>query len=327
MNRFRILSLDGGAFSASVLTTLEEATGCLAAEHFDLIVGTSTGGIIALGVGLGLPAKTIRDFYAQKGTSIFPRTGVIQSLWCRARQLVGPKRSRAKLEAALKEVFQERRLGESRCRLVLATYDAIGGRIYLLKTAHHARFQFEHKALAVDCALATAAAPTYFQASPFPEHRGSIYIDGGVWANCPALVGVTEALSFLGVEDAKSIDVLSIGTTSPPFSVSASRRKRGGALVWNVGILELMMRAQMEASLAQANLLTGGNVHRIDVKVEPGRFSLDDSRDIDDLIALGDGEARKNENLEVVRQRFLNGVPAERFRPVPATGPESAKPT
>lgn len=319
MRRFRILSLDGGgirgAFSASVLTTLEEATGRSTADHFDLIVGTSTGGIIALAVALGMPAKTIRDFYQQHGPVIFPRTSVLQTVWSRTKQLFGPKRSREKLRSALEQVFGERRLGESRCRLVLPAYDAIGGRIYLLKTAHHERFKFEFRALAVDCALATAAAPTYFQASSFPEHPSSSFIDGGVWANCPALVGVTEAMAFLRVEDPTTIDTLSIGTTAPSFSVSASKRKRGGALIWNVGILELMMQAQMEASLAQANLLSGGNLHRIDVQVESGRFSLDDPRGIGDLIALGSAEAQKRKHLSEVEKRFLNSDPVEPFVP------------
>lgn len=79
---FRILSLDGGgikgAFGASVLATLEENTGCAIVDHFDLITGTSTGGIIALGLGLGLSARSIVDFYSEKGPTIFPSTSLTQ---------------------------------------------------------------------------------------------------------------------------------------------------------------------------------------------------------------------------------------------------------
>jgi hypothetical protein len=226
---------------------------------------------------------------------------------------MAPKRSREVLARELGEVFQGRRLGESKCRLVLPTYDAVRGRIFLLKTAHDPRFSNEYRALAVDCALATAAAPTYFEASPFSEHSGVSYVDGGVWANCPAMVAVTEALTFLGARP-EQIDVLSIGTTGAPFHVSPRRRRLGGILAWNTGLIELMMRGQEEAANAQAKLIAGSFL-RIDCEVRPGRFSLDDASTVDDLIGLGTGEAMKKENLEVVGVRFLNGKKVEPFVP------------
>jgi patatin-like phospholipase/acyl hydrolase len=317
MSRFRILSLDGGgirgAFSASVLATLEQETGLACVDHFDLITGTSTGGIIALGLALGLPASAIRDFYRDKGLDIFPGTGLVQRTGNMLRHWFAPKRSHEALEAALRSVFKDMRMGKARCRLVIPTYDAVGGRIYLLKTAHHERFTGEYKASAVDCALATSAAPTYFAAAAFSEHPGSSYVDGGVWANCPVMVGVTEAVHFLGIP-LEQIDVLSIGTLGAPFSVSPSRR-RAGLLGWNEALVDILMRGQAEAALAQAQLLTGRNVHRIDQVVSPGRFSLDDARAIHDLISLGHGEARKAEHLSAVKQHFLNGVRAEPFVP------------
>lgn len=320
MSRFRILSLDGGgirgAFSAAVLAQLEHSTRLAIADHFDLITGTSTGGIIALGLGLGLPAERICEFYRERGPRIFPSVGLVRRFRDNALHLLMPKRSADVLAAELREVFGERLLGESRCRLVLPAYDTTAGRIYLLKTAHHPRFDREHRALAVDCALATSAAPTYFQASPFPLHRVS-YVDGGIWANCPALVGVTEAIHFLGVQP-EDIDLLSIGTTTQPFSVS-QRRRRGGVLAWNKGLIEILMQGQAEAARAHAELIlgAGGTFHRIDCTVEPGRFSLDDSRNVTDLIGLGSGEGSKKEHLDaVVRPRFLNGTPAAPFVPV-----------
>src|SRR5215471_11025270 len=162
---FRILSLDGGgikgAFSASVLATLEEDTGQGIAEHFDLITGTSTGGIIALGLGLGMSARDILKFYAESGATIFPSTSLVQRTRGAVRQLFKPKHSHTALRAALHGVFGERKFGESKSRLVIPTYDAIAGRIFLLKTAHHERFKYDINTPAVDVALATSAAPTY----------------------------------------------------------------------------------------------------------------------------------------------------------------------
>jgi hypothetical protein len=315
MPRFRILSLDGGgirgAFTAAVLARIEQETRKSVSNYFDLITGTSTGGIIALGLGLGLSATEILDFYRIHGPTIFPGMGVLQRTTSLLRQLVAPKRSREALRNALLSVFGERRLGESKTRLVLPCYDAVGGRIYVLKTAHHPRITTEFRALAVDCALATAAAPTYFEASVFPEHPGAQYLDGGVWANCPALVGVIEAIHFLQ-KSASEIDVLTIGTVSQPFAVSAGRRL-GGIFQWNAGLVELTMRGQAESALAMAKLLLSGAVYRIDATACPGRFAMDDARGIRDLIALGDGEGRNKANLEAVTERFVNSVGVEPF--------------
>lgn len=316
--RFRILSLDGGgirgAFTASVLATLEEDTKLAAADHFDLITGTSTGGIIALGLGLGLPASKIRDFYRDQGPAIFPSTGFLRGWWRTVLHLFRPKRSHDELAKALTSVFENRQLGESRTRLVIPTYDAVAGRVFLLKTAHDKRFDADYGALAVDCALATAAAPTYFRAARFPKHPGASYIDGGVWANCPALVGLIEATAFLG-KNPEQVDILSIGTTTEPFSVSQGRRL-GGILHWNKGILNLLMKGQEQAALAQVGLLAG-SFYRIDAVVCGGRYSLDNARKelIEELIALGFGEAKKKERQEVVRARFLTGMTVPPFVP------------
>ena len=71
----RILSLDGGgikgAFSAAVLAALEHDTGKAAADDFDLIVGTSTGGIIAEELGLGKSAQDVVEFYRELGRPFF----------------------------------------------------------------------------------------------------------------------------------------------------------------------------------------------------------------------------------------------------------------
>ena len=102
---FRILSLDGGgikrAFSESALAALERETRKAAADDFDLIVGTSTGGIIALGLGLGKSAQEIVEFYREHGPYIFPSTSLVErttGLW---RQLWGPKHSHDVLREAL----------------------------------------------------------------------------------------------------------------------------------------------------------------------------------------------------------------------------------
>ncbi len=318
---FRILALDGGGikgvFTASVLASLEEHCEARAVDHFDLIVGTSTGGILAIGLGLGYSAKELLQFYVDKGPDIFSATGVTGRLGL-LRQLIMPKHSSTNLEDALSEILGARKFGESQCRLAIPTYDAVKGRIFVMKTAHHKRFVHEVNARALEVAMATSAAPTYFEAREFSAHPGSSYVDGGVWANSPAMVGLTEAIGFL---DAKleEIDILNIGTTSSPFSIAEDQRS--GVAQWNFGLISLMFEAQAETARAQAGLLAGG-FHRIDAIVRTGRFSLDKATPttINQLAALGRGQAVMKKHLEIVQERFLNGTLAAPFVPLVAAG-------
>jgi uncharacterized protein len=219
------------------------------------------------------------------------------------------------LRTALIKVLADRKFGESQSRLINPTYDAVRGRIFLLKTAHHSHFRYDFKALAVDVALATSAAPTYFAASPFPEHVGSSFVDGGVWANNPVLAAVIEAVCFLDVP-VDQIDVLSIGTTSAPFNIA--QNKDAGIMKWNVGMINLMFEAQAEAALKEARLLLKDRVLRIDVITKPGEFSLDKATPdkIDDLINLGRGEAVRRETSDAVKARFVTQPKAPRFIPL-----------
>jgi patatin-like phospholipase/acyl hydrolase len=100
---------------------------------------------------------------------------------------------------ALQQVFQEKKLGHAKTRLLITTYDAVAGRIYLMKTAHHEWFKYDYQQSAVEVALATSAAPTFFDFVQFEGHGKTLYLDGGVWANNPALAAVCEAYHFLKV--------------------------------------------------------------------------------------------------------------------------------
>jgi uncharacterized protein len=190
----------------------------------------------------------------------------------------------------------------------------MSGRLYIFKTAHDPRLRYDGEAPAVDVALATSAAPTYFSAAPFPTHRDGSYVDGGVWANCPALVGLVEAVA-IPKRPLSDIDILTIGTTTAPFSIS--KNKNASALKWNLGLVNLMFEAQMEAALAQASLLVESRLHRINYVASPGAFSLDNATQdaIDKLSNIGWQTARKRQHVGVVGQRFLNGIPADKFEP------------
>jgi patatin-like phospholipase/acyl hydrolase len=318
---FRVLSLDGGGikgtYAAAFLARLEEMSQKRVVEHFDLIAGTSTGGIIALALGLGIPASKILQFYVERGPEIFPLISVADRLVGRIRHAFRAKHGTSALRCALYEVFGDRVIGEALTRLVVPSYDGSSGDVYLFKTSHHPDFKRDYGERAVDVALATSAAPTFLRS--FVGSSGTTLVDGGVWANCPAAVAVIEALTYLD-QPYGSVDLLTIGTTEEPLHVPKSKAV-GGLLQWVRFAPELMMQAQAKGALAHAKLLTGNRMLRITESVAPGRFNLDDPRSIGGLQALGEKAARHHERE--VSRRFL-ASPIQPF--VPFRGPRSVAP-
>ena len=303
----RILSIDGGGikgvFPASFLATIEDSINDRVANYFDLIVGTSTGGIIALGLGLGLSAKEILAFYEESGPIIFGGNRLLR--WF--RWLGISKYSSGPLEETLNGCFGEKKLGDSEKRLVIPCLNLENGEVHVYKTAHHPRLLRDYKERAVDVALATAAAPTYF-----PTHRsvaGTPLIDGGMWANNPVGVSVVEAISVLGWPK-DSLKVLSLGCTEP-LDVNWGRSIALGKSYWAFKLIDVFMHAQSNSSIGTAKLLAGhDNVMRIASELPPGRFSLDGTRELPSLKGLGDSSAR--EALPKLREIFLT-APVEPF--------------
>jgi hypothetical protein len=311
LNR-RILCIDGGGikgvFPASFLATVEDTVGKPVSKYFDLIVGTSTGGIIALGLGLGFSAKQMLGFYEESGPSIFG--GNDRFRWL--RWLVRAKYEPTALRMALKNAFGERVLGESLTRLVIPSFNIETGEVHVWKTAHHPRLERDYKHPVVEVALSTAAAPTYF-----PTHlttAGIPLIDGGVWANNPVAIAVVEALGILDWH-AADIQVLSLGCTGTPLAVDWGHNHSHGIAVWSRKIVNVLMTGQSVSAtgMAQHLLADRSQLTRICPVVGEGRFGLDKTDKIGVLRGLGDFEARKA--LPDLRHRFFDNPEAERFSP------------
>jgi len=271
-NRFQILSFDGGGikglFSAAVLANVEEDLGIRVADHFDLITGTSTGGIIALGLGLGLRPREIVHFYVEEGPAIFRQA----HWWTSLRWLWRQKYPQEPLKRALHKCFGEKRLADSAKRLVIPSYSLDKDEVYIFKTAHHERLARDWKEPMWKVALATSAAPTFFPSCKDVDHIR--LIDGGIWANNPTVVGIVEAYSMLGVP-MESISTLSLGTTNAvtnkPSSLDA-----GGLWRWRNAAIDAAMRGQSHGVQGQAqHLLTAERAIRLDPPVPDGVFALD----------------------------------------------------
>jgi hypothetical protein len=314
---FRILSLDGGgimgAFAASALAALEDATDRRVVEHFDLITGTSTGGIIAIGLAMGASAAEICRFYKEDGPKIFPaRKGISEWYW-RTRSLIKPAFMSGELKKAILKVVGDRPLKEAQTRLVIPSYDVNTGKIVVFKTPHHPWYTKYCNLPAVDVALATAAAPTYFPAHTID--KWGMFIDGGLWANCPAMVGVVEVLDFLG-QAPRHVRMLSVSTTSYPFRIEKPDQLRG-LLGWAPKLKDTFMFGQAQAAENMARcLLRSGVFHRIDYVVPPKTYQLDNVGCVRELIPMGRQVAYYHQHLQIVQEIFLNGNKVEPFRPL-----------
>jgi patatin-like phospholipase/acyl hydrolase len=322
---FRILALDGGglkgAFTAAALATWEKQTRLRIVDHFDLIAGTSTGGILAIGLGLGLSGQTMLDFYLQRGPTIFPVTRLRSRLRHIVRHICRPKYAQAVLLNELEKAYYSdgiaRYLRESRCRLVIPTYHAVAGASHVFRTPHHPDLTADANTEAAHAALATAAAPTFFTAAKIPNMVvESSYFDGGVWANSPAMAAVIETVCFLQIP-LERIDVLSVGTTDEPFTVRKQTQAGLVGWLWKKKILDLLMNVQQESSLKLTSHLVGApRFLRVNATTAPGSYRLDSPKEIGELADLGSRTALQTDVLGQVKSRFLNGVsvtPWERF--------------
>jgi patatin-like phospholipase/acyl hydrolase len=298
-SRFQILSLDGGGlkglFTAGLLAKWEEERNTRIVDHFDLIAGTSTGGIIALGLGLGFTAAQIRDLYLKKADLIFP-----PSLLGDAKHWIDVKYSGDGLRQALEELMGNRKLGESATRLLIPAYDPKFEGVHIFKTPHHKRLQTDYKELTVHVALATSAAPTYF--SPLVKDSGLELVDGGVWANNPIMLAVVEAMGYLA-QGQKDIAALRIGTTDEVYSIEAIKTA-GGKAAMAGPLISFMMRGQAQSASGMAGHLLGRErYHEINPKVAAGDFKLD--RLSRELLAMADAHWR-HQSSELLDKGFLD---------------------
>jgi predicted acylesterase/phospholipase RssA len=316
---FRILSLDGGGirgvFPAALLARLEEHLEHPIGRYFDLIAGTSTGGIIAIALGLGLPARDILRLYVEEGPTIFDQQHGAVENWVRQKvrgiaHLLVTKHSSEPLRRAMEGVFRHRTLGESRTRLVIPAWHPVLERIYIYKTAHHPRLETDYKQPAIDAAMATAAAPTILK--PHMTESAVELLDGGVWANNPIGVAAIEAVGILRWPGDK-LKILSIGTINEPGQLPRLR----GKLPVAASVTRLFMAGQAHSAIGTAKIITR-DVHerkaiwRIDQTAPEGRYTLDNASRISEMRDRAFAEAR--EQLPELKRHFFD-QPAAEFVP------------
>ncbi|WP_188906473.1 CBASS cGAMP-activated phospholipase [Aureimonas endophytica] len=275
---FKILSIDGGGIRgilpAAILAQCEDRflEGRSIGPHFDMIAGTSTGGIIALGLGKGMTANGILNFYLDRGDQVFPPpAGPVDRMLGKVRRFVLSKHDRRNLEGELRRVFDDTLFGEATARLIVPAFEGVHGEPYIFKTPHHPDYKRDGKEKMVAVACAMSAAPTFLGTF---DLNGYVVIDGGIWTNNPVMNALVDALTCFQIERS-DIQILSIGCGQARYSITR-RQRHGGLFDWR-GALEVASRAPSMDALGQAGLLIGRqNLIRLDAPESDDLIPMDD---------------------------------------------------
>lgn len=258
---FHILALSGGGykglFTAEIINLIEERTGKPFGVHFDLICGTSVGGILALALATReIHAKEIVDTLVEEGPSIFPHYPpkiwkfpawlVHRILGFRPyRGLYAAKHNNRALKQALEKVFGNRRIGDLKTRVLIPTANWTKGEPQFFKTPHNPKFDTDPKRKLVDVAMATSAAPIYLPNYRF-EHQ--VYVDGGLVGNAPGIFGVHEAEHAIEISRDICPHLLSIGALSSKTTADQRKRLDKGLLAWKGDLFDFMMACQEQVA-------------------------------------------------------------------------------
>jgi len=244
----RILSIDGGGIRGIIpamwLAEIERRTQRHIADLFDLVAGTSTGGIIALGLTIpkcaGGPLYSAQHFvelYENQGARIFQRS-LMRAMFA-VDNLTWKKYSSSGIEGVLEESFGESRLRDAVTDVLVTSYE-IERRFPFFFRSRHARSRPDYDFLARDVARATSAAPSYFEPMKISSGTNSEYytlIDGGVFANNPAACALVEARA---TSDESDYLVVSLGTGSLMRSLPLNLARYWGAARWAKPLLDIV---------------------------------------------------------------------------------------
>jgi patatin-like phospholipase/acyl hydrolase len=256
-----VLAIDGGGIRgvipAAIIAAIEEQVGQPASKLFDLIAGTSTGGILALGLAKpgvdGRPFFTASDLmqlYERRGHEIFRKTVYRKVLGLGG--LLRPRYTSDNLDGVLEEYFGDTRLSDALTELIIPSYD-VEQRNPIFFTTYFARNRpgFDHPMK--DVARATASAPTYFPATRRDLNGKYLaLIDGGIFANNPTICAYAEAKWIWPNTAEEQFVFVSIGTGQHARPMFFDRVKNWGLLAWSTRILDVVLDSVSEAVHTQA---------------------------------------------------------------------------
>jgi predicted acylesterase/phospholipase RssA len=269
-NGFRVLALSGGGYlglyTAAVLAGLEQRVGEPIGRRFDLVAGTSVGGITAAAVAMEVPLSDVVELFVRHGAAVFsPRalpSGPVGRLVDLSRSVFGPKYGAAPLREQLQRHFASATFADARHALVVPAVNLTRGLTKVFKTPHAPTSRGDEAVRLIDAVMATCAAPAYF---PSVAIGGELFADGGLFAVAPDQVALHEVEHFVGVEPAQ-VRMLSVGTAIRGYRPDGPLDEAAGAVGWlSRGRLILtLMAAQQQHVQAMMEDRLGARYLRLD---------------------------------------------------------------
>ncbi len=332
---FKVLSIDGGGikgvYTATMLRTLERALAKTSgaprlSEYFDLICGTSTGALIALGLATGRTCEEIADTYLKSGPKIFrDQSRLSQMLYSLRQGLFSARYGSKDLREAVEELLGTRTFSTAANYLLIPVTN-LGNYTPRIFRTRHSKAYYDDDPPMADIAMASAAAPTFFPIMPAPDSKNGLYADGGLVANNPALLGAFEAFRvFVGPNSERNefseLAVLSLGTYGSPQGFRSRWFTRGirinrSALGWampqanNVPLLNVLMDGQTalaERAVGIFKEFTPAFRHycRVDAKTCKSHSTPDSQ-----LLSFNLADARPNKMKDLEGYGMLDGQSA-----------------
>ncbi len=235
-SEFRILALSGGGYlglyAAVVLADLEARVGEPLGRRFDLIAGTSVGGLLAMALAFEVPMRELVKLFLERGEEVFSSrrlpSGAVSRLLDLSRSVMGPKYTGEALRKELTRYFGKCTLGDALHAVVVPAVDVTRSVTKVFKTPHAQASLGDAAYSAVDVTLATCAAPAFF---PSVYVGDKLYADGGLFAVAPDQVALHEAEHFMGAKPAR-VRMLSVGTAAMGYQPADKPEADVGAVGW-----------------------------------------------------------------------------------------------
>ncbi|WP_025027714.1 CBASS cGAMP-activated phospholipase [Caldalkalibacillus mannanilyticus] len=293
----KVLSIDGGGirgvFPATILQCIEQRVKEPIHKHFDLLAGTSTGAIIAASLTLEKSMSNVVKMYEIHGKDIFHK----QSFLALFQTFYKNKR----LKSALRDFFGEIRLGDISIPLVIPTVNISKGKTHVFRSGYFHESPEDHSIYLWEAVLSSCSAPIFFP--PIRADHRFLAVDGGLWANNPSLLCLTEAMVQFG-QTISDIQMLSIGTGEQEICFPARKAKGWGIQSWlplqfhpfklTPKLLDLALNLSSESISAQCQVLCGSKYVRINQELHQ-EIPFDDVTSVRKLIQMAEKVYQKQQ--------------------------------
>lgn len=281
LDSIKVLALNGGGvrglFTITLLAELEaiiekheKRANVKIGDYFDLITGTSIGGILALGLASGKSARELKQAFEENAQHIFPLKRFKQKRWWHLlrRSIYESEPLYETVKSMIGDTIKFEDLNK---RVMITSVNLSTGRPKFFKTPHNPMFTFDREIRLIDAAMATSAAPTYFKPH-YIEKLGHYFADGGLVANNPSFVGIREVLIDMKADfpdaEPKDVKVLNIGTLSEDYCISpntlSKKCGKGYLGLWNMGERIVLTTMTANQHLQRFMLLREFKAHNIE---------------------------------------------------------------